>query len=67
MKKSEVESVGRDFGNFWTTINDDERARQELVRFYKNKQQRLEETHRRRIEEIEELIVSLNHSQKTSK
>ena len=69
LKKVDVESIKDVIGNvvFWTTINDDERASKELTRFYKNKQQRLEELHERRVNEIKKEIASLKQKPEVTK
>lgn len=61
LKKVDIESIQDYFGDavFWTIINNDERASKEFIRFYKNKQQRLEEFHERRVGEIKEKIALL--------
>lgn len=68
-KKMNIETVVDNLGDFafLTLFDDDERAKNELMRFYKNQQKRLEEIHKRKINGIDEMISTLQQQPKEEK
>ena len=66
-KKMDVGTIVDSVGDvaFLTLFDDDERASKELTRFYKNQQKRLEEINKRKINEIDERIATLQQQPKT--